>query len=283
MKKIFITLASVLLAGALNAQNLPVALIDLDPQTIALGKTGETISERMFSENDFNIDLGGTFWAPKAANNMAIEADASYRINNKMAFQLEYKMFQERIPSMGMTDTGTPTGEFKSSESAIGLGFSYKVLDGLSVGLNARYFAMSAASKASAFGVDINAAYSLEKINLGLAVCNLGSSYSFGTTKTSLPMFAKVTATYELIDALNIHGEIDYVIKGGLMAGIGAEYTIIDMISVRAGYHYGDKAIPSYASAGLGFKIAGININAAYLLGSKTLANTIAVGIGYSF
>lgn len=54
---------------------------------------------------------------------------------------------------------------------------------------------------------------------------------------------------------------------------------------LRAGYHYGtqDKGLPSFASAGLGLKFAGVELNAAYLFASEALGGTMTFGLGYSF
>lgn len=73
--------------------------------------------------------------------------------------------------------------------------------------------------------------------------------------------------------------------SGALMAGLGAEYDIADFVSARAGFHYGDssKALPSFASVGLGGHIAGVNLDAAYIFGSPATGNSFMVGLGYSF
>ena len=80
--------------------------------------------------------------------------------------------------------------------------------------------------------------------------------------------------------------EVDYLLSGALMASLGAEYWFLnDHLGVRAGYHYGDaaKAIPSYASLGLGAKFAGISFDFAYLLGSSAIGGSLCFGLGYSF
>ena len=69
------------------------------------------------------------------------------------------------------------------------------------------------------------------------------------------------------------------------MAGLGLEYGIADIAFVRAGYHYGDaaKALPSYASLGLGAQFAGVSLDLAFLTASESLGNTLLFGLGYSF
>ena len=44
-----------------------------------------------------------------------------------------------------------------------------------------------------------------------------------------------------------------------------------------------EKAIPMYASLGLGLQFAGFHLDAAFLTASKTLGNTFMVSLGYAF
>lgn len=69
------------------------------------------------------------------------------------------------------------------------------------------------------------------------------------------------------------------------MAGAAAQYDWNDCLFVRCGYHYGDetKAIPSYASAGIGVKLSGVSLDAVWLFASGTLRNSFALSLGYSF
>ena len=96
---------------------------------------------------------------------------------------------------------------------------------------------------------------------------------------------AAVSGGVRPVSGLTIGAEVDYLFQGGLMAGLGVEYTIVDIVSLRGGFHYGDaaKAVPMYASLGLGVKFAGVHLDAAFLLASKTLGNTLMFGLGYSF
>ena len=87
------------------------------------------------------------------------------------------------------------------------------------------------------------------------------------------------------VSGLTVGAEVDYLFTGGLMAGLGVEYTIVDIVSLRGGFHYGDpaKAVPMYASVGLGVKFAGVHLDAAFLTASQTLGNTLMIGLGYAF
>ena len=101
-------------------------------------------------------------------------------------------------------------------------------------------------------------------------------------------MMAKLGAGYDLSlgsSTLAFAAEADVIFAGGVMAGLGCEYSFKDIVYARAGYHYGNSVnvIPSYASAGLGFKIFGAQLNFAYLFGSAVLSNSMNVSVGYSF
>ena len=69
------------------------------------------------------------------------------------------------------------------------------------------------------------------------------------------------------------------------MASAGAEYSILDIVDIRAGYHYGQNGtvLPTFASVGLGFEFFGVNLDAAYLISAGAMKNTFSVGLGYSF
>ena len=96
---------------------------------------------------------------------------------------------------------------------------------------------------------------------------------------------AAVSGGVRPVAGLTVGAEVDYLFSGALMAGLGVEYTIVDIVSLRGGFHYGDaaKAIPMYASLGLGVKFAGVHLDFSYLLASQTLGNSLLFGLGYSF
>jgi hypothetical protein len=72
--------------------------------------------------------------------------------------------------------------------------------------------------------------------------------------------------------------------SGGISAGLGVEYAWNGQLFARAGYHYGgDGPVPSFASAGLGIRLADFSLNGAYIFGSDVLANTFALSFGVSF
>ena len=70
-----------------------------------------------------------------------------------------------------------------------------------------------------------------------------------------------------------------------MMAGVGLEYGIADIVFLRGGFHYGDavKAIPTHASLGLGLKYAGVHLDVAFLTASKAVGNSLMASLGFAF
>ena len=95
---------------------------------------------------------------------------------------------------------------------------------------------------------------------------------------------AKVGAAYH-IGGFQASAEVDYLFAGAIMAGIGAEYGFKDIAFIRAGFHYGDaqKAIPTYASVGLGVQYWGVRLDATWITASSVLGNSLGFSLSYSF
>ena len=102
-------------------------------------------------------------------------------------------------------------------------------------------------------------------------------------------MLARVGAAYRIgnpkASAVTPSVEADVLFKGGFMAGVGVEYSYRSMLFARGGFHYGDKekAVPTYASLGLGVRFLGVSLDVAYLTASDILGNSISFGLGYRF
>lgn len=297
MKKTLMILALCAIGIQMNAQTMQFLNIGTDAATSAVAGTGvartatayaidNNMAAAALATSEMATEIGYGIWQPNASKTGIISATGYFQVSDKLAIGAGFKNFSEPEYSLTSAD-GRSNGSFKPSEMGVGLGAAYKLGDCLALGINAKFASSSLAenAKASTVAGDLSLAYTHEALQAGVAVCNIGgkASYSEGGSY-SLPMIAKAGAAYS-ISGLTASAEFDYLLSGGLMAGIGAEYWIKDIVAVRAGYHYGDgaKAIPSYASAGLGFNLAGVKVNAAYLLASETLGGTMMFGLGYSF
>ena len=239
----------------------------------------------------FDAAVSFGMWQPQYASDKLIGAGATWRITRRLAAGLLFKyMIQPDYQASTGNGTDVRDGVFSPKEMNVGLGVSFAVLKCLSVGASIKIANSALAPEASStvFGADIGLYFNHKGISGGLSLNNLGNKVKYGEKSYSQPMLAKIGAGYSMasgISSLSVSAEADILFNGAVMAGAGVEYGIKRMAFVRAGYHYGDsrKAVPSYASAGLGVNLWGVRLDAAYLFGSKILKNSFAVSLGYSF
>ena len=207
----------------------------------------------------------------------AARPDASILLADRFAIRVQGANLKDNQSSTGFNELGTPTGKFFPSELLVGAGFAYKINAAIAVGVDVKALMAKYGENLSsnAYGADVSFAYSAKGLTAGVSVRNIGAK---------LPMLIRASGEY-LVSGFRASAEVNYLLSGAIMASVGAEYGIKDMVFLRAGYHYGDaaKAVPSFASCGLGLKFFGVKLNAGYLLGSKTLGGTMLFGLGYEF
>ena len=296
MKKICVFLFAISFALCASAQAVPSLLIGSDPVAFSTGGAvlarpadafalDNNAAAMALSAGTFDVAATYGKWAPKTADNMVVGLGTFYKVNDKLALGLSGRVLRDQpydIASAG----GQVTGSFIPMDVVAGLGLSYAVMDGLSLGVSARMVSSSIAAdmKGTSFAADITAMYAQDAFSAALGVCNLGSPMSYGGASYALPMLVKAGGAYAAA-GLTASAEVDYLFSGALMAGLGLEYGIEDIVFLRGGFHYGDnaKAIPTYASLGLGVKYAGAHIDLAFLTASKTIGNTLMLCLGYAF
>ena len=281
MKKILILLTLLLSAQAALAQAVPTLLVPADSRALSMG--GVVLPLDM-NKQDVQLFYGS--WAPKSVGSTLLGGDAIFRVGSRVALSVEGRAFMDKPYDIASAQ-GQVTGTFRPTDIMAGAGVSFSISDAFAVGVKARMVSSAIAqdAKGSTFCGDVTAAYTGRIVSASVGVRNLGGKLSYGGNAYALPTLAAVQARVEPLAGFTIGAEVDYLFSGALMAGLGLEYTIADIVSIRGGYHYGDeaKALPSFASVGLGVKFAGVHLDAAFLLASKTLGNTLMVGLGYSF
>jgi len=286
----------VTVTSALSAQALSSLMVSYGPESLALaGSTlarqaggfaaADNASAMSLSDKSFAVGASYNLWAPQSVGSSVADAGAFFKISERLALGFGGRLYSSK--EMAVTNLNGATIDTFAPKDIVGnLALSYRVLDGLSVGVAGRFISSSIGPDLSgtAFGADVSVSYARGSLGVSAALCNLGTAISYGNTSYSMPMLARVGAVYEWA-GLKVSGEADYLFAGAFAASAGAEYGIADIAFLRAGYHYGssDKGLPSFASAGLGLKYAGIELNAAYLFASEILGGTITLGLGYSF
>lgn len=298
--KIIVSLAAIFFVAVTSySQVMPSLLISSDPS--ALGGGGACVSSNAnafaiennmasvsLSENHLDAAFSFGMWQPSTLNDKFIGVGASGKIGDRLGLGLSVEILNQPAYTITNSVGVSPQigASFKPTEMNFALGTSYKIIECLSAGIVLRLATSSLAesAKCTAFATDISLFYSNKNLNAGLAVCNLGTKAKYGNNSYSLPGLVKAGVGYSII-GITVNGELDYMFCNALMASVSAAYWYKTYAGLKIGYHYGNntKAIPSYASVGLGACVKGIHLDCAYLFGNKALKNTFCVGLGYSF
>ena len=282
MKRLILSITAACLALGAAAQSVPSLLIPTDSRSLAMGGVSRPLT------NDFSMDAQAYFgiWAPKAIKSTVIGGEASLCLGRSILLTLEGKTFQDS-PYEEAGEQGKVKNTFKPYDFNIALGGTYFINDHFYAGLKLRAVTsyLSNDGKGSAFCGDIFASYGGEKWSAAIAGRNIGSKINYGSGAYSLPALAAISGEFRPLEGLRADAEVDYLFSGALMAALGVEYGFADMVFARAGFHYGDpaKALPTFASVGIGAKFIGIRLDAAYVFLSETLGNSFLVSLGYAF
>ena len=287
MKTHILSIALLIVCTTAHAQVFPAMNVTSDPVSLALGGTSDR-NAATFALEGKTLDAGVSYmnWSPVIAGTKMINVDAQGKLG-PVALGLKYRSFGEQPYSI--TDgNGLVKDLFTPSESIIGGSVAYVIADMISVGagINSVSLKFGPENSSSSLAADIYVAYAKDALNAALTVSGLGGKVDFGTEqKQSLPSLIRLNGGYGFDFGLSLKAEADYMFNGGIMAGIGADYDIADIVSVRAGYHFGDavKAIPSYVAAGAGVHVLGAELNFTYLLASETVGKSFLAGLRYSF
>ena len=295
MKKLLMILVMGSLALQAGAQTLGFLQIAEDPAVSGMAGAGVALPSLSPVDNNLAAAALGseklqaaasyTMWQPQTGSFGLVNVAASYRVIPKLVVALSVKDFMS--PSYEITQANGMSGEsFKPMDLAIAAGAAFQITKGLSAGVAVKFLSSSLGEgmKGSAVAANISAQYATGGFRAGLALNNLGGKISYGGDSYALPMEAKAGAAYT-VAGFTASLEADYVFSAGLMAALGVQYGIKDLVFIRAGYEYGasNMVIPSHASLGLGLKLKGFHLDVSYLTASKTLGNTVALGLGYAF
>lgn len=189
-----------------------------------------------------------------------------------------------------------------NSDMAVDLGYSRRLNDRWGVGVVARYTHQSRPETSTdALAIDLSAAYVLPLENVG-AYSSLRAGAKLGnlggylrSTDYTLPMdfTAGVALDTFLSDAheVTVGTDLGYYFfpagVRGFQMSVGAEYNLMQLFQIRAGYHYGERKAyyPSYATVGAGVRFLHLRLDFAYLFAQKQtlLRNTYSISFGLDF
>jgi len=227
-------------------------------------------------------------------------ATVGYKFANRHAAFAGFR-YAGGLKLKGYDMLGEPTKDYQPYNWTIDLGYAYMIGNGFSayaVG-NVIFSHLSKNAVGSAF--TIGASYQKSTTTAGNKSANLmldakvgaiGPQLDYGNgNKTTMPTYVAVggALTVDVADKHQVGGawSTRYFFRPSeykvLMLGAGLEYTYNKMVSLRAGYEYGDRNL-SHFTMGAGFKYGGLRLNGAYMLKTANAGSSYCtIGLGYDF
>ncbi len=185
------------------------------------------------------------------------------------------------IPRRGAVDVSDPDGtlrpesSFGAHDTAVSVAYARRnafpsVLEGLDAGAALRVIYQKIDDE-TAFSVmaDLGVLYpATEKVSLALSVGNIGMNVKFRDDSDPLPLNLRGGAAFRALPGLTVAADINqYIIDNILYASAGAEYWVMDVFALRAGYKYGyDTSSLGNAGLGAGFgvRVSGVGLDYAF-------------------
>lgn len=305
--------AALLLSSlTLSAQNAVSFLsITPDARSAAMGDAGVALSPDAFSAvrnaaqlpfADEYLGAGYTYlpWMRDLAPETALHsASVFFKPDAKQAVSASFRYFSQ-YGSEYTDETGNLLGRLKPKDMAVDIAYSRFVAKGLSVALTARYIrsdlGVGGAKNAFAFDAGVFYRYAFTRsyaLSFGFQAANFGNAIDYGAGKRQQPWSLKLGTATDLDFAehhrLTLTAETGYRLQPSAFrawsGSFGAEYICYDILSVRGGYHLGDRHAGEfrYGSVGLGLRWKYISADAAYLLTAKScpMHNTWLITVGF--
>lgn len=318
MKKIFLTLTISIFALTVSAQDF--ATINPDARTAAMGDA--TVAATADAYSVYNNAAAPLFeyhtaqvgyvyapWMPSEQKGSNLMSVAGYvKLGQRHSISIGGRMFREtklsmdgEFPFIPTDENGNPNykvGEFiRPNGKSLDVAYGLKVSDEVALAVTARYlhYANGLGDKYSAVNFDV-AAYSQlplsyregAVVNIGAQVSNAG--FSITDKGFRQPLTAKVGASLftPFGDAHSLLAEVDLgyrfapVGMKSLLANIGVEYSLMQLLKFRAGYAHN---IYDYATVGLGLRFMHVQVDASYWAAGSNCPwrNTFRVGVGLEF
>jgi len=175
---------------------------------------------------------------------------------------------------------------FAANDMAMGLSYAKKIGNKMSMGINLKSISSTIDGvSAGAMGIDIGGLYMVnDKMNIGLAVQNLGTKMKFVTEEFPLPQMIKLGLGFKVKDNFVLGLDLNSPNSGKAGASLGGEYVVkfgkTMSLPIRVGYVTGiDLASISY---GIGFSMDSFGVDIT-MAPYGDFGNTMRAGLKFAF
>ena len=295
MKRLTITLSALFFAIGLSAQTYDLDFLNPDAKVLGMG--GISMTSLSGSHAIYNNAAMAIF------SQSPSQVSASYYgqgIYDAYAVSGSCRFDNNNLAQIGWRQLFYDNSQ--GEDLVLDLGYSRRINDHWAIGIVGRYqhFSQTNMPTANALALDLHVAYTLPLENVGkystlragARLSNLGGC--FGDNNRTLPirivggvaLDTFLTDSHEIIIATDLGYCFTPSQPRGFQLSIGAEYNLVQLIQLRAGYHYGESSFtPCYTSLGAGVRILHLRLDFAYLFASSNsiLRNTYSFSFGIDF
>ena len=227
-------------------------------------------------------------------------ATVGYKFANRHAAFAGFR-YAGGLKLKGYDMLGEPTKDYQPYNWTIDLGYAYMIGNGFSAYAVGNVIFSHLSKNAVGGAFTIGASYQKSTTTAGNKSANLmldakvgaiGPQLDYGNgNKTTMPTYVAAggALTVDVADKHQVGGawSTRYFFRPSeykvLMLGAGLEYTYNKMVSLRAGYEYGDRNL-SHFTMGAGFKYGGLHLNGAYMLKTANAGSSYCtISLGYDF
>ena len=226
-------------------------------------------------------------------------ATVGYKFANRHAAFAGFR-YAGGLKLKGYDMLGEPTKDYQPYNWTIDLGYAYMIGNGFSAYAVGNVIFSHLSKNAVGGAFTIGASYQKSttagnksaNLMLDAKVGAIGPQLDYGNgNKTTMPTYVAVggALTVDVADKHQVGGawSTRYFFRPSeykvLMLGAGLEYTYNKMVSLRAGYEYGDRNL-SHFTMGAGFKYGGLHLNGAYMLKTANAESSYCtISLGYDF
>jgi len=197
------------------------------------------------------------------------------------------------------------TGNLTTSAYAIGLSYARSLTDKFSIGGQIKYCHQQLGSNILTAGgskvdnvvnglaYDIGTIFypGLKSLRFGMAVRNYSPTFKYRQEAFQLPMNFIIGTAMDILDVMGEHKNplilsFDYHHPRDFTERmhVGAEYTLFDILSLRAGYKFNYDEESVTAGVGVQKEFSGLKVNLGYAYGSFgefDMVNRIEVGLSF--
>ena len=314
--KHIILMACAALLGATQAnaqgQDLSILTVNTDAKTAAMGNAS-VAAEGMYLYNNpaaffatdktFTADVAASVFekAEGAEGTFGLyAATAGYKFAKRHAVFAGFR-YAGGLKLKGYDASGNPTKDYQPYNWTIDLGYTYLLGKGFAAYATGSLIYSHLSKNAMGAAFNVGGSYQNNELTLANKPANLmldakvgaiGPQLDYGNKhKTTLPTYfavggalsVDVAEKHQVAAALSSRYFFQPTEAKLFMLGGGLEYTYDKMVSVRAGYEYGDHDL-SHVTMGAGFKYQGLRLNGAYNLKTANAGSSYCtIGIGYDF